>query len=221
MMTSFKVFLAEINHDDGVYNKDTSDHVANFKVDDTWSPVPLKGPFWKPGYRCVWKPNPYRAGYKLAVTYNRQTVVYLELRAMKKRVPGGELIGVEVDSLSSVKRVRGTGLALRTYEALVESGQVLFSSDTQTSGSRQLWERLVTSPKVVPFVLAEGEAAMWYIDRYGSDDLKEKPPANVLLTGPMSKMVDEAYASQETRWVALPTDLERLNALRENAIVLR
>jgi hypothetical protein len=116
--------------------------------------------------------------------------------------------------------VRGTGLVLRTYEALVESGQVLFSSDSQTTGSRQLWSKLVQSPKVVPFVFAHGEAAEWYIKKFGNDDIKEQMPANVLLIGSMAKLADEAYASQETRWLVLPTDLDGLQKLQANAIDL-
>jgi hypothetical protein len=219
-MKGFKTYLAEIDHDDSVYGKAASAWNANFRIDDSWEPLPLKGTFWKPGYICYWRHWERTRGWKLAVAYHKQVVISIELDLMTARVPGGELTGLEVDSLSSSASVRGTGLVLRTYEALVESGQVLFSSDSQTTGSRQLWSKLVQSPKVVPFVFAKGEAAEWYIKRFGSDEIKEQMPANVLLTGSMAKMSDEAYASQETRWLVLPTDLPGLDGLRDGSIDL-
>lgn len=214
-MNTLKTFLAEIDLDDSVYSKDASAQVANIKIDSTWAPLPIKGSFWKKGYTIHWKENPFKVGYRLAVAYAGQVVVYIELDNYTVKVPGGTLVGLEVDSLSSRPAVRGTGLVLRTYEALVESGQVLFSSNSQTSGSRHLWKRLVQSDHVAPFVLAQEAAARWYIREYRAED-----SSNVLLTGSFARMEDEAYASSETRWVALPTDLPGLDKLREGAIDL-
>lgn len=213
-MMRFKSFIAEIDHDDSVYLKHVSADVAQQPLDSTWSPLPVKAPFWKTGYSIHWKDNPYGIGYRVAVAYAKKVVVYMELDNFLAKVPGGSLHGLEVDSLSSRPSVRGTGLVLRTYEALVESGQVLFSSKSQTSGSRALWQKLVQSEHVVPFVLAEGSAATWYQRRYG--DKTDHP--KVLLTGSLEAMIEEAYASNETRWVALPKDLEGLDRLREGAI---
>lgn len=219
-MTSFKTYLAEIDRDDSVYAKDAAEWVmSNYKVDGKWQTLPLKHPFWKPGYRCVYLPRG-NGIFKMAVLQGEKPVVALEFDTKISRVPGGQLTGVEIDSVSALESVRGTGLVLRTYEALVESGQVLFSSTSQTSGSHKLWTALVKSPKVVPFVFANASAAEWYIDRYGDEDIKEQQPLNVLLTGSMSKMVDEAYASQETRWLVVPVDLPGLDRLRDSAIKL-
>lgn len=211
----FKDFLSEIDMDDSIYSKEASAAVAKRALGADWSPLPLKTPFWKEGYDIKWRPDPRTQGFGLAVVHADTVMLYIELDRLTVKVPGGTLVGVEVDSLSSHPSARGTGLALRTYEALVESGQVLFSSTEQTSGSRHLWQKLVQSQHVVPFVLAQGAAARWYINRF-----KAEPSASVLLTGSMSKMVDEAYADNETRWVALPKDLERLDDLRDGAIDL-
>lgn len=215
-MSSFKTFLAEIDLDDSVYSKAASAEVANIKLDSTWAPLPIKGPFWKKGYTIHWKENPFKVGYRLAVAYAGQVVVYIELDNYTVKVPGGTLVGLEVDSLSSRPAVRGTGLVLRTYEALVESGQVLFSSNSQTSGSQALWSRLIKSPHVVPFVLAREASARFYIRKY---DGPQEP--NVLLTGTNElKLHHAAYESADTRWVALPKDLPGLDKLRDGAIDL-
>lgn len=212
-MNSFKAFIAEIDHGDDVYSKEASNwSTKRISLDNKWQPLPIKGSFWKPGFSMLWKAATHGI-FDAVVVYDGKPVVRLDLDTKVVRVPGGELTGIEVESLSSAKEVRGTGLVLRTYEALVESGQVLFSSNAQTSGSRKLWEKLVVSPSVVPFVLAQGAAARWYSNRY-----KAEPSANVLLSGSIDRMNDEAYADSETRWVALPKDLPGIKALRKGAI---
>lgn len=211
-MMRFKDYLHEITHDDEVYTKEQSAFVLQRKLTPEWQPLELKTPFWKPGFRCVWKKHEPHF-YLMVVNPSNKPVIYMEMPTIEVRVPGGQLTGLEVFSLSSAKEVRGTGLVQRVYEALIESGQVLFSSDLQTTGSRRLWERLVKLPTVVPFVLARWEAAEWYIKRYQAE-----VSANVLLTGLHHRLVDEAYADVNTQWVALPKDLEGLDRLREHAI---
>lgn len=210
-MTGFKDYLAEIMHDDSIYSKKQSDVVVKHggTKEGGWLPLRLKTPI--EGVECFWKKkDPH---YLLKVVMNGEPVIYAEMPVITVQVPGGILTGVEVFSLSSAKEVRGTGLVQKIYEALIESGQVLFSANLQTTGSRRLWERLVERPTVVPFVLARFEAAEWYINRYKADH-----SANVLLTGPIQRLIDEAYAHIDTRWVALPKDLEGIDRLREGAI---
>lgn len=211
-MNTFKAFIAEIDHDDTVYDKEASAWNTGRKDVTNWDTLPIKGNFWKPGYSFKWTASSHGI-FGLVVVYRGKPVVSMDLDTKIVRVPGGELSGLEIDSLSAVEKVRGSGLVLRSYEALIESGQVLFSSNSQTSGSRKLWEKLIVSPHVVSFVLAQGAAARWYINRYKAD-----ASANVLLTGPIPRLIDEAYADSETRWVALPKDLPGLAALRDGAI---
>lgn len=204
--------LFEIDHDDSVYSKKASHHVlAGHKLDSTWVPLMKVD-----GYEFVWKEvgPEYRVIMKDG---DGSPLLRLELRVRTAKVPGGNLVGVITDSLSSHEKVRGKGMALKMYKALVEHGQVLFSSNSQTSGSRKLWEQLVETNVGEVFVLAEGAAARFYARRAGRDD---EQISNVLLTGAGKSLNDEAYASSETRWVLLPHDLDGLNTLRKAAIKL-
>ena len=51
--------------------------------------------------------------------------------------------GLKTDVLSSSENYRGFGLAPMLYQTLVENGQVLFSSASQTPGGQSTWRRLV------------------------------------------------------------------------------
>jgi hypothetical protein len=213
-MITFKQFLSEIDHNDEVYKKASSDWIAKQPLGDSWEPL-LK----LDDFDVMWKP--YGKGFKVAAVEpgSKEVAVLLELKEKIASVPSGKLHGVVVDALSSQSKFRGQDLALKIYEALVEHGQVLFSSNSQTTGSRRLWEDLVNGNSGVPFVLAEDAAARWYKNK---DDTYPTPAyptvPNVLLTGPLEAMNDEAYASSETRWVMLPHDLNNLAEIKDKAI---
>jgi hypothetical protein len=211
-MITFKQFLAEIDHDDEVYNKDASNaSTVRTVVDKTWADLPVK----IEGYEAKWRHSLSGGRYEIALTENGSTVMFLELRGKTAKVPGGTLVGVVTESLSSKEEARGKGLAVKLYGALVKEGQVLFSSNAQTTGSRKLWEQLVAQHESVTFVLAQESAARWYINR--AKEYEHREAANVLLTGPMNKLNDEAYASEETRWVIVP---DGVDTLKKEAIEL-
>jgi hypothetical protein len=217
-MITFKRFLQEIDHDDSVYPKYLSTMRANQEIDDTWKPLPVKIAFEIKGFECRWKPNGTDE-YKLMLVdaAKNKSAMVLELKTHITKVPGGTLHGVIVTLLSSRPEYRGKNLALRVYEALINNGQILFSSDSQTSGSRKIWEDLIQGGTGVPFVLAANAAARWYIGR--ANEYEYPHAANVLLTGPFTNMDDEAYASEETRWVMIPPNL-LTKAISDNAIQL-
>lgn len=200
--------LAEIKQNDAVYSKRGSHHVVSKQlVDSTWAPLMMVD-----GYEFVWKEvgPEYRVVMK---DHDGSALLRLELKVKSISVPGGNLTGVITDSLSSHEKIRGTGMALKMYQAMVQHGQVLISSNAQTAGSRKLWERLVASEVGEVFVLAEEAAARWYCSKAGIDC-----PGKVLLTGPLDKLNDEAYASSETRWVIVPFDM--VGDLKKSAINL-
>jgi hypothetical protein len=203
--------LTEIDHDDDVYSKKASHHVVSKQsVDSTWAPLMAVD-----GYEFVWKEvgPEYRVIMK---DEDGSALMRLELKVKSVSVPGGKLMGVVTDSLSSHEKIRGTGMALKMYQAMVQHGQVLFSSNSQTTGSRKLWERLVASKVGEVFVLAEEAAARWYCNKAGFDN--HDCPGKVLLTGDPDKLNDEAYASSETRWVIVPFDM--VGNLKKQAIEL-
>jgi hypothetical protein len=202
--------LTEIDHDDAVYSKKASHHVVSKQqVDSTWAPL-----MDVDGYEFVWKEvgPEYRVIMK---DRDGSALMRLELRVKSVQVSGGKLLGVVTDSLSSHEKIRGTGMALKMYQAMVQHGQVLFSSNSQTSGSRKLWERLVASKVGEVFVLAEDAAARFYLRKAGRDG---DYAFNVLLTGDPDKLNDEAYASSETRWVIVPFNM--VGNLKKQAIEL-
>jgi hypothetical protein len=210
-MKTFKQFLAEIDHDDDVYHKDASDWSA------ARAPITGLKPLLKleNGEQVMWAPNlPAKDYYKVAMVDGEKVAVLMELQHREFKVPGGRLIGVSVPSLSSRTEYRGKGLPAKIYQALIDHGQVLFSSDSQTTGSRRLWEAL--AQRNTTFVLATDSAARFYAHRY---EQHEGQP-NVLLTGSFKRMNDEAYASEETRWVIVPKDLPGLDRLQQEAISL-
>jgi hypothetical protein len=205
---TFKQFITEIDHDDGFYTKQQSHAVSSsVKVDDTWKHLLTLG-----DYRAAFKRFPKE--WVVALTHKSKPILRLELEELTVRVPGGTLTGVISKSLSLHEEHRGKGLPLKLYQALIDNGQVLFSADSQTSGSRLLWEKLVKSNEA--FVLASSAAAAWYSNRAK----KHEGSPHLLLTGPLDKLNDEAYASSETRWVVVPASLPGLNKLRDEAIQL-
>ena len=208
-MITFKQFIAEIDYDDEVYSKQASDHVMNFDVDDSWEPLMKID-----GNPIVWKRVAMEYRVLMLDRVSNKSMLRLELREKTVKVPGGVLIGIVTDSISSKKEYRGQGHALRIYEALIDNGQVLFSSNAQTTGSRKLWEQLVKRKFEQAFVLAEGAAARWYIRRFGDEKLKA---TDVLLKGSYEQMNDEAYADSETRWVIVPGNV---NAFKNGALQL-
>lgn len=212
-MITFKQFLYEIDHDDSVYTKAASDHVAKFPVDGWLDLMSIDG------HKVVWTKagNEYRVAM---LDENGKPMFRLELLTKTVKVPGGTLTGVVTSSLSSKAEHRGKGLAAKIYEGLLDHGQVLFSSNSQTSGSRKLWEELVHRYHDQAFVLAQHPAADWYIKKYGDESHASGYNAGVLLRGSIERMIDEAYASHETRWLLIPKDIAGLNKLRANAIEL-
>lgn len=174
--------------------------MSKLKIDATWEQLFKQG-----NYRVVWKQNQHSSNrWKVVVVdKSNKPLIMLEVAATGVSVPGGKLDGVMSETLISSESARGKGLPLMLYTGLIKRGQVLFSSNTQTSGSRQLWDKLVRSDIGVPFVLANYEDAGWYIKRFAP----HINASNVLLTGSIDELADEAYASGGTRWLIVPKNM--------------
>lgn len=210
-MITFKQYLAEISHDDSISLKDASHFIATRRFDASeWKHLMMVD-----DYEVVWKPVSLGATkFKLVLKSEDKPAIVLEVGVKDLKLPGGRLQGIYPESLSSNELFRGKGLALKLYKELVRNGQVLFSSQSQTSGSRKLWEQLIQSDVGEPFVLAEGAAARWYQNKYK----KHEGSLRVLLTGDFNSMEDEAYADDETSWVIVPHNM--VGDLKKNAINL-
>ena len=210
-MITFKQFITEIDHDDTVFSKRASQAKTDFPIDNTWEPLTEIE-----GHSVVWRQVVKE--YRVAMLDKKtQPMFLLELMVKKVKVSGGTLTGVVTSTLSSKEEYRGKGYAIKIYEALTQHGQVLFSSNSQTTGSRLLWEKLVKNNLSHAFVLASDAAAKWYTRKFAEDKIRLP---NVLLTGTFDRMNDAAYESAETRWLILPSNIAGLNKLREGAIEL-
>lgn len=218
-MITFKSFLSEIDLDDSIYTKSASSVTSSRQDQKTLTALPSKLKFEIPGFELKW--TPYNQNYKLVLIDNEtgNSAITLELRAFTARVIVGNLIGVEAHSLSSHASYRGTGLAMKVYDHLIQNGQVLFSSNWQTTGSRKLWEKLVQKHLASSFVLAKEASARFYINRANAQ-MEYAGCSNVLLSGPFEYLVDEAYADSSTRWVIVPNDLTNLNKIKDGALQL-
>lgn len=211
-MKTFKEFLSEIDHDDTAIGSDQS-HGATRRitVDKNWKKL-LR---LDTGEQVVYRKYESEHLFSVAlVDSDNSAAVFMHLERKTVKIGSRTLIGVQTGSLTSRLDFRGKGLPGKIYQALVDHGQVLFSDNTQTTGSRYLWEKLVANNQA--FVLATDSAARWYARKYDT----HVDGANVLLTGSLERLNDEAYATTETRWVVVPKDLPGLDVLKQEAIHL-
>lgn len=132
------------------------------KPRSVWKKLPVNFPH--EGFEVLYKKNSYgefdialvdtRALPKLPL-YNPDTegdkhrvAININVRPSHVRLINdagnkGKFRGLTTDVLSGAKNYRGFGLAPLLYHTLVENGQVLFSSTTQTPGGQSTWRRLV------------------------------------------------------------------------------
>ena len=136
------------------------------------------------------------------------------------------LMGLRTDVLSGAKSYRGSGIAPMLYSTLVEHGQVLFSSTTQTPGGQSTWQRLTKGigPVGEAAVIVPRDEAYRYINKnlnlnkaliahlkskYDDEDEFDLYDGidshdTYLLTGPWAAMDRVAYDHGDTKWVIAP-----------------
>lgn len=220
-MKTFKQFLGEIKVDDRAISFDQSHGVVRrLNLDNypknQWTPL-LR---LNTGNTVIYKKMQSNLSGTFQIVLvgdesdKNEAAIYMELESKSVKVASRNLIGVETTYLASHPDYRGKNLPLLVYQALIDHGQVLFSSNLQTTGSKLLWEKLVRQNPA--FVLASGSAARWYANRYN----KDTATAHVLLTGSIERLSDEAYADRHSHWVVVPRDLNDLDVLRREAIQL-
>lgn len=137
-----------------------------------------------------------------------------------------KLRGLTTEVLSGAALYRGSGLAPLLYKTLVQNGQVLFSSDTQTPGGQATWRRLVKSVEsfadvcvVVPLYYADAVInrnialnrdllARLDLDlpnkRVSYDSLGKTGAEEFLVMGNLQSLDKLVYSESTFRWAILP-----------------
>lgn len=95
------------------------------------------------------------------------------------------LQGLQTTLLSGARDYRGSGIAHLLYEALVDHGQVLFSSDIQTPGGKSVWQQITQN----------------MLDRA---DVGVIAHSSSLVQDTWPKMNRCAYANRHNFWVVAP-----------------
>lgn len=173
MKLTFKQFLEDITIDDDAYTKTGSDDAANGVgdygnriVNTKWKSVPLKKPFPIAGFSVKYNSRMSNWGdgrlYDIALIddANGALAVHIDCRPKRHSVPGGSIIGLVTEQLSSHKDYRGRGLVVALYQCLAENGQNLFSATLQTSGGASVWKRLVHRVDAEVYVVMPTYAAI-------------------------------------------------------------
>jgi len=152
MKTTFKQFLEDISIDDGAYSKEASDVAVKGVeqiVSTKWKPVPLKSPFPINGFSVKYNKRKTASWfngntYDIALLDNKTDAIAVHIECSKREytVPGGNIIGLETEQLSSNITYRGKGLVVALYQTLVSNGQNVFSASLQTKGGASVWTRL-------------------------------------------------------------------------------
>lgn len=130
---------------------------------NTWKKLPVKFPY--DGFEVIYRKGE-RSDFDILLIDTRELPtlpLYTADKKSAKRVAisigteahtvnlfadGGKirkLKGLKTDVLSSSENYRGFGLAPMLYQTLVENGQVLFSSASQTPGGQSTWRRLINT----------------------------------------------------------------------------
>lgn len=208
MKITFKQFLEDIHVDDTAYGKDQSDDMTE-KPElhrATWKTLPLKHGFPVPGFTVKYSGQDKARwanskAFHIAL-FNDETqdiAVHLDCSSREYHVPGGTIVGLETEQLSSAAKYRGKGLVVQFYECLAANGQNLFSAPLQTSGGASVWKRLVANTDQTVFAM---------IPTYDLEDLGYKAPRGVKLDdydfvlahGDVNKLTQLVYESGDAFW---------------------
>ena len=219
MNLSFKQFLSEIDVDDRNYTKAQSSSTM-FRVKlDNLKEIPLREKI--SGFTAFWRENKY-GDFNIVLQDDKleRPAVIIGVTPKEMRTVAGTLHTLIIDTLSSAEEYRGQGLPFQLYHALIKSGQILMSSNQQTKGSVQLWQKLVRSDVGEAMVAVYGGRALYYADRDGRyRDKYDKPW--ILLTGPFDELNDAAYESTNNHWIILPSDMSNVNNIKNSAVSLK
>jgi len=242
MKPTFKQFLEDIEVDDDAYHpydaeKTVQAHQVSLERDKkTWQKLPAKFP--EPGFSILWRKINLRSydlvlvderriakdqlpfGFTHLASSDPRVAVHLSLETNDIELPTGAIDGMITNVLSGNKLYRGSGIASMLYETLVRSGQVLFSSNTQTTGGKSNWIKLTNR--------LDGEFDIGVImDRYDAEDhvrlysglnsklidtLRSETKDESLKRGNAYDIFDLMSEKHEGRWLAVG-DIEALQAL--------
>ncbi len=258
MKPTFRQFIEDIEVDDSAYSPEDSDSTIDtiqrsihrdYKPDSgAWKELPAD--FGHEGFKVLYKKQ-NSLEYDVALVDTRDLSKYtvpfgfvlpkdpnrvavnvnlakwsIALRNSEGRLQ--KLHGMKTDVLSGAKSYRGAGLAPMLYRMLVQHGQVLFSSTTQTSGGQSTWRRLVKSigdiADVGVIVHQYDEAARYAYQnwkqnqdvlrrlginpegKFTEDDIADAlgNDDDHLLMGSLSTLDDIAYDDSSSYWVIAP-----------------
>lgn len=208
MKVTFKQFLEDIHVDDVVYGKDQSDNMTE-KPElhrAAWKELPLKHKFPTSGFTIKYSDQgkarwANSKAFHIALFHDQtqDIAVHIDCSSREYTVPGGTIIGLETELLSSAAKYRGKGLVVQFYECLAANGQNIFSAPLQTSGGASVWKRLVASTDQNVFAM---------IPTYDLEDLGYKAPRGVKLDdydfvlahGDVNKLIHMVYKSGDAFW---------------------
>ena len=250
MKTTFRKFLEDIYVSPGVYSgadaDETIDRVQHsVNTSERWKKLPVD--FGHEGFTVLYRKdvggefevalvdNRDLSGFKMPFGFalpkdpNRVAVnIALEGTSHTLLDNTGavkDLHGVMTSVLSGNRVYRGSGLAPMLYKTLVDHGQVLFSSTSQSPGGQSTWRRLINSAwrDADVGVICPEDAAAKLLSRHAKEnqhilDLYKIPNRDrtfrgieshlgkerFLVTGPISALDKVAYSHDHTFWVIAP-----------------
>lgn len=203
-----KKISEDIVIDDDLYSKDDSDSVvtgagqAGARIAKIkWKKVPLKVKFPDPQfslqYHKIKQGSMANAGdFDVALIDDAtgDIAVHIDCDVQKYAVPGGTLIGLGTQILSSHADYRGKKLPMKLMKCLAENGQNLFSTTLHTSGGASVWKDLIHSVDlevyaVLPSDVAQENKKSFKIPK----GLSLSDFSYVLAQGPIDWIEDVAY----------------------------
>lgn len=139
--------LNEITVNPDAWTKDDAHgHISDENITNgKWLPIPTTHHFADNTFNLLWRKD--IGLFKIILVDANTSDIALLVQCDKEEVNvmGGKFFAMSVNTLSAREQYRGKGLANKVYECLIENGQFLASSDTQSPGGKAVWDRLVQS----------------------------------------------------------------------------
>jgi len=229
-MITFKQFLEDVYVDNELYTKrDSQADINNAESKSNLKPAlrgKLKGKGWKslgrpfkdPAFSVLWERKQYSVNVILVNKEASEVAVSVSFDEVRDiEVENGKISYLEVGTLSSNEKYRGKGLPAALYEFLIENGQILVSSDSQTSGGKATWETLTeqTSGHVMALVRS-------YNLEHLFPKVKETDNDYVLVSGSLAKLNKLVYRNGRygVHWIILPKSTTNIEDLISGSIKL-
>lgn len=209
MKITFKQFLEDVTIDDSAYGKDDSDRAitdtstrqGNRLATAPWKVLEVQHKFPVPGFTIKYnkqKSANWVGGKTFDIALfddsNGKIAVTIDGSAHDYVLPGGKVLGLTTEQLSSSAMYRGKGLVLELYKSLIANGQNIFSASLQTTGGASVWKRLIRDNSGIVFgVIPTSDLhvkAKW-IDDYDFG----------LVHGSVDEMSKRVYGSGDAFWM--------------------